>query len=71
MFRVLSTLGVSVEGMEWVVLGDQKALVLEINLLRIQGLCGQERREGKWNPDYGELRTAGKGGGFGPLGKGH
>lgn len=26
---------------------DQEALVLEISLLRTEGLCGQERREGK------------------------
>lgn len=32
------------ERMEWLVVGWSKALMLQINLFRPEGLCGQERR---------------------------
>lgn len=50
--------------MEWLLIGCPKALMLQINLFRLEGVCGQERgvnKKGKREPGRGELRMLVKG----------
>ena len=50
--------------MEWLLIGCPKALMLQINLFRPEGVSGQDRgvnKKRKWKPGRGELRMLVKG----------